>query len=228
MSNRSFPSSYKVSANHPGNPFNELREEPGTVVYTDPVLTRSVVVSTVAIVLLFLAVVILGSIALGHFYNRAACSPTSTATKTTVPLELQVTNATATLCPLNEGACEEATAEVVESGNITLQSDTDLVVGWYSSSCVTIGPSESVDDATDRACTLYLNLNGLGDLGAGLLSIEGIKTVVTEDGETTFPAAFAVTGGVNAYAKPIGGELTMAYNATSLELTMTGSVILVN
>jgi hypothetical protein len=211
---------------------NQLLEPAQTMmVHPDPALGRSSTAIAVFDGLIFLALVLFAALFLGRFWHSPAHKPTctSTADQTTVPLALLVTAATATNCPLNTGNCTEPTAVVTEYGNLTLQSDTSLVVGFYSSVCTTTGDSAETEDASDRICTITLDLNGEGDIDAGLLTLTGLKTVANEDDDdVTFPAPFAVTGGVSAYARPIGGELTLAYNASTTELTLTGNVLLVN
>jgi hypothetical protein len=222
-------SSYRGGAPYPGN---QLLEPAQTLmVHPDPALARSSTAIAVIDGLILMALILFGALALGRFWNSPAHTPTctSTADQTTVSLALLVTGATATNCPLNEGNCTVPTAVVTEYGNLTLQSDDSLVVGFYSSVCTTTGDSAETDDASDRICTITLDLNGEGDLDAGLLTITGLKTVANEDDDdVTFPAPFAVTGGVSAYARPIGGQLVLAYNASTTELTLTGDVLLVN
>jgi phosphohistidine swiveling domain-containing protein len=201
------------------------------IVQPDPALTRSTTAIAVFDGLILMALILFGALALGRFWNSPAHTPTctSTADQTTVELALLVTNATATDCPLNEGDCTVATAVITEQGNLTLQSDTSLVVGYYTSVCTTVGTSAETDDATDRLCEVVLQLNGEGGLDAGMLTLTGLKTVADEDAtDVTFPDPFSIDGGVSNYAQPIGGELTLAYNATTTELTFTGSAIFVN
>lgn len=205
---------------------------PGPILQPDPHLSRSLVAIAVFAGLIFLALVLFLALFLGRFWplpgRTATC--TSTADQTTVALALRVANATASDCPFADYNCSTATAQETAYGNLTLQSDTALVVGFYTSACTTIGASAETAAANDRRCDITLSLNGEGGLDAGVVTLAGLKTVAdADDDDVTFPNPFAVTGGAVAnYARPIGGEITLAYNASSTVLTLTGSVILVN
>lgn len=217
-----------------GRGYNTLMETPpgGAMLQPSPELTRSVTAIAVLIGLILAVLVLFGALFLGRFWPLAGRTPTctSTAAKTTVSLALQVEGATASGCPLADGNCTAPTAQETEYGNLTLQSDTSLVVGFYTSACTTIGVSAETADANDRRCDITLTLNGEGSLDAGVVTLAGLKTVADEDDDdVTFPNPLGVTGGALAnYARPSGGQLVLAYNASTTVLTLTGSVILVN
>lgn len=195
----------------------------------DYVLVRGVTAIAVFLGLFFVAYVLFDALWLGRFWNIPGHTPTCTsvADQSTVPLALLIVNATATDCPLNEGECSTPTAIVVSSGNVTLQSSPATVVGYHTQTCTTIGSQE--EDSTIRACDFIVLLNGEGGLDAGMLTFSGLKTVADADPEdVTFPAPFAITGGASNYARPIGGELTLGYNGTTTELTLTGTATYVN
>ena len=201
------------------------------LVQAEPAMTRAVTANAVADWLILAALILFVALAFGRFWNEPAHTPTctSTADQTTVALALLVTNATVTSCPLNEGDCTIATAITTENANITLQSAPSTVVGYYVSTCTTVGASAETDAATDRLCQIFLTLNGEGGLDAGVITLAGLKTVADEDDDdVTFPNPFGVSGGSGNYARPIGGEVTLAYNASTTDLTLTGDAIYVN
>lgn len=209
--------------------YNVMNETPGRLL-RDRRLTQATIAVAVFVGLIFVAFVVFGSLTLSRFWNRpATVSYSSTAAKTTTTITVQ-SNVTSADCPLTDDDCTVPTAVQTAYGNLTLASDTELVVGFLMTYCTTIGPSVDVTDeaATDIFCTDQMIFNGLGGIDAGTVILQGKLAVVTDGGEVVLTEPFAVTGGAGGFANPIGGSAIIALNSTSTLFEAVVTVILVN
>jgi hypothetical protein len=209
--------------------YNDVVETPGRLV-RDQRLTHATIADTVFTGLIFVAIVIFGSLFLSRFWTRpATVSYSATAAKTTTIISVQ-SNVTSADCPLTDDDCTVPTAVQTSYGNLTLASDTELVVGFLMTYCTTIGPSVDVTDeeATDIFCTDQMIFNGLGGIDAGTVILQGKLAVVTDGGEVVMTEPFSVVGGAGEFANPIGGSATIALNSTSTLFEAVVTVILVN
>lgn len=176
-------------------------------------LANSSVAGTVALYLLLIAGVILGGIALGHWWTTVGCcsSGATTATYTIIYRETTLRGT----CPIaiSPGLdnCFQNGAVQTVNGTLVLQSDTSVEIGVSWGYCITIF-TEGDDGAPYRQlCTREFVFDGSGDITAGKIVVTGDYYVPANISDVSAfeTSVWEVSGGTGSiYSRINGGQLT--------------------